>query len=328
MFVIWSPDLAGSDGATFDEFVLASPAGHPSQTRAWGNVARAGGHVTPNMIVVSEGGRVLGTALLLRAHVACVGLPWAWIERGPVVRRLEDLGPVLQCLGREARSRGIAKLRVMPYWDGDDAQGAERALRAQGYRDVQQPDGAHATTLRLDLTGSEEQLFSGSSMDQVRWRTRQAERAGARARRGTAPDWVSLKAMHAVLMRSQGKRVKSDAWWRALEHFAATDARGALFACDYEGRVVAACVVLRHAKLVTYSFGASLDVKLPFSRAILPLVTAIRWARNTGCATFDLGGVPMQGDRDPKRNAIATFKYDFDKRRVPLTREHARWLIP
>jgi hypothetical protein len=281
------------------------------------------------LVIVSDGARVSGTALLLRGRVAGFGLPWASIERGPVVKAVEDLGPVLECLGRTARSKGIAKLRVMPYWDHENAMATERVLRAQGYRSVQRPDGAHATTLRLDLAGKDdEQLFAGSSKEQVRWRAGQAERAGARARRGSAADWVCLQSMHAALMTSQGKRGKSGAWWNAVQSFAATDAHGALFACDYQGQVVAGCLVLRHGRLATYALGASSGLKLPFSKAVLPLVAAIRWARDAGCATFDLGGVPMADDPDAKRNAIATFKYDFDRQRVPLTREHARWLIP
>ena len=82
---------------------------------------------------------------------------------------------------------------------------------------------------------------------------------------------------------------------------------------------------MRHGALATYAWGASVPEKLPFSKAIPALVAAIRWARDVGCATFDLGGIPLDGDSDPKRNAIATFKYDFDKQRVRLVREHSGW---
>jgi lipid II:glycine glycyltransferase (peptidoglycan interpeptide bridge formation enzyme) len=97
--------------------------------------------------------------------------------------------------------------------------------------------------------------------------------------------------------------------------------------CDFEGRVVAGCVVLRHGNLATYAWGASVADKLPFSKAIPSLLAAIRWARDGGCSTFDLGGIPAETDTDAKRNAIATFKLDFDKKRVRLVRRHARWLV-
>jgi lipid II:glycine glycyltransferase (peptidoglycan interpeptide bridge formation enzyme) len=131
--------------------------------------------------------------------------------------------------------------------------------------------------------------------------------------------------MHAGLMRAQGKRDRPARWWDAVRRFVSDDSRGALFACDHAGRTVAAAVVLRHGGLVTYAWGASVPDKLPFSKAVPALVAAIRWARDAGCHTFDLGGIPLEGDLDPKRAAIATFKHDFDRTPVRLVREHAGW---
>jgi len=326
MHVTWAPHLDGSDAAAYDAFVLASPAGHAQQTRAWAELARAAAHVTTRLALVRDAGGEVGAAMVLRPAVAGLPLPWAWVERGPVVARASDAGRVARAIAREARRHGVARLRVMPYWAGDDALRAEESLRAAAFRDVQRPDGAHACTLRIAVGGKDDaELFAGKSKEQVRWRSKQADRAGARARRGTPEDWRLLRAMHAAMMRTQGKHDRPAAWWSALERHVADEMRGAMFACDFEGRVVAACVVLRHGDLATYAWGASVPDKLPFSKAIPPLVAAVRWARDVGCGRFDLGGIPLEEDRDPKRNAIATFKLDFDRTRVRLVREHAGW---
>jgi hypothetical protein len=318
-----SAELTGPAAAEYDAFVLASPAGHAAQTRAWAGIARAGAHVKPGFALVRRDGRLVGTALVLRPAVARVALPWAWVERGPVVADVASLGEVVRALRRALRRRGVARLRAMPYWANDDAPRAETALRAAGLHDVQAPDGPHACTLRLALGTGE--LFAGKSKEQVRWRARQAEKAGAVARRGQERDWSTLRTLHAGLMQSQGKRDRPEAWCDAVRRFVSDDARGAFFACDHGGRTVAAAVVLRHGGLATYAWGASVPDKLPFSKAIPSLVAAIRWARDAGCHTFDLGGVPLEEDRNPKRAAIATFKYDFDKTRVRLVREHGGW---
>ena len=317
--------LSGSVAAEYDAFVLASTAGHAAQTRPWVEVARAGSHVRTSFAVVRREGRIVGGALVLRPALLGVALPWAWVDRGPVVAEVALLADVTRALGRALRRRGIARLRVMPYWANDDAARAEELLRSVGLRDVQTADGPHASTLRLALGGPEVELFAGKSKEQVRWRARQAERAGAVARRGEERDWGRLREMHRDLMQSQGKRERPDRWWNAVRRFASDDARGALFACDYNGHTVAVAVVLRQGGLVTYAWGASVADKLPFSKAIPALVAAIRWARDVGCHTFDLGGVPLEEDRDPKRAAIATFKYDFDRTRVRLVRAHAGW---
>jgi hypothetical protein len=296
------------------------------QTRPWAEVARAGAHVRTAFATVRQGERLVGSALVLRPVALGVGLPWAWVERGPVVEDVAALADVTRAVARALRRRGVARLRVMPYWADDDAARAEGLLRSIGLSDVQTADGPHASTLRLALGGrSDADLFAGKSREQVRWRAGQAAKAGAVARRGEDRDWAHLREMHRGLMRAQGKRDRPGAWWDAVRRFVSDDARGAFFACDYDGRTVAAAVVLRHDGLATYSWGASVPDKLPFSKAIPALVAAIRWARGAGCHTFDLGGIPLEGDRDPKRAAIATFKHDFDRTRVRLVREHAGW---
>jgi hypothetical protein len=245
------------------------------------------------------------------------------------VERVEQVGPVTAAMARAARGRGVAHLGVMPYWTEEAAAVAEDQLAGVGFRDVQRPDGSHVCTLRIGVGGlNDAALFAGKSKEQVRWRAKQADKAHACARRGTsAADWATLRELHGEMMRSQGKRESSPAWWSALQSFASDDARGSLHVCDFEGRAVAACVVLRHGALATYAWGASVAQKLPFSKAIPSLVAAIRWARDVGCVTFDLGGIPAESDTDAKRNAIATFKLDFDKKRVRLVRRHARWLF-
>jgi peptidoglycan pentaglycine glycine transferase (the first glycine) len=317
--------LSDADARAYDGFVLASPAGHVAQTRPWAAVARAGAHVQPTFAVMRDGGKVVGAALVLRPVVVGVPFPWAWTERGPVVDDVAFLGDVTRALALALGRRGVVRLRVMPYWSDAHAEGAETELRSAGMHRVQTPDGPHASTLRLPLDVSADALFGGKSKEQVRWRSRQAEKAGAVARRGGAQDWHRLRELHRGLMEGQGRRDKPDRWWNAIQSFASDDARGALFACDHGGRTVAACVILRHGPLASYAWGASVPEKLPFSKAILALVAGIRWARETGAATFDLGGIPQDDDHDPKRAAIATFKYDFDKKRVRLVREHAGW---
>jgi lipid II:glycine glycyltransferase (peptidoglycan interpeptide bridge formation enzyme) len=321
-----TPELVGAAAAEHDAFVLASPAGHTAETRAWAEVARAGARVRTSFAVVRREGRLVGSALVLRPVALGVALPWAWVERGPVVADVAALADVTRALGRALRRRGVARLRVMPYWAGDEAERAETQLRSAGLHDVQTADGPHACTIRLDLrVATDAELFAGKSKEQVRWRAKQAEKAGAVARRGEERDWERLRELYGGLMRAQGKRDKPARWWDAVRRFVSDERRGAFFACDHDGRTVAAAVVLRHGGLATYAWGASVPDKLPFSKAIPALVAAIRWARAAGCHTFDLGGVPLDGDRDPKRAAIATFKYDFDRTRVRLVRQHAGW---
>jgi len=326
MQVTWDADWGEEDAADYDALVLRSPAGHPAQTRPWAEIARAGALVTTRFALVRDGRDAVGAALVQRPSWAGLRLPWAAVERGPVVREPGALAEVTRVLRRALRRRGVARLRVMPYWSDEGAATAEAALRDAGLRDVQRPDGAHACTLRVALGGRPDaQLFAGGDREQLRKRIRQAERAGAVARRGVDRDWDAVPSLYRAMMAAQGRRDRPAAWWAALRRHVADESRGALFVCEAGGGTVAAAVVLRHGAQATFGWGASVTEDLPFSKSVPALVAAIRWARDAGCERFDLGGVPLEDDRDPKRNAIARFKLVFDPHRVRLVREHAGW---
>ena len=105
-----------------------------------------------------------------------------------------------------------------------------------------------------------------------------------------------------------------------------------LFFTEQAGAPVAVALTIQHGRLVTLLLAASARAPQEpapfqkFGKMVPALVAAVEWARARGC-DFDLGGVPMTGDDDPKRAAIAQFKRDFSKTRVELAGAHARWLI-
>jgi vancomycin resistance protein VanK len=322
----WTLRLEGEDARDYDAFVARSPSAHAMQTRAWARVAEASGPVSTSFVVVRDGPRVVATALVRRPCVARVALPWASIDRGPVVAEPGLLGDATRAMAGALRARGVLRLRLMPYWTEGDAVRAEEALRTSGWKDAQHPSGAHAVTLRLPLTGkTDAEIFAGGAREQLRRRVTQAARAGAVGRRGEPRDWARLRELHGDLMHNQGRSDKSERWWSELQRFASDDAQGALFACDFANRTVSVAAVLRNGSVAAYAWGASVSERLPFSKAVPCFVAAIRWARDAGCSAFDLGGVPPAGDLDPKRAAIATFKHLFDRTPVRLVREHAGW---
>jgi peptidoglycan pentaglycine glycine transferase (the first glycine) len=323
---IWTSKLNARDAADYDRFVLDSTGGHFAQTRAWAAVAERSRPCRARFFLAREAGRIVGTALVLRAHLGPVALPFARVDRGPVCARTTDVKRVVQALSSLGRRKGVARLAVMPYWAGEDAAQVERDLQQVGFRDVQQADGSHAATLRLVLENrSDDQVLAGSERAHLRHLLREASRSGAVVRTGERRDFEAHTRLVAARLRSAGKRDRSTAWYDALWRWLDGERRGRLFACHHSGTVVATVIALRHGALATYAFGASLPGNYGFSKSILPLVAAIRWARSEGCSHFDLGGIPLADDRDSKRAGIAHYKLHFTKIRVPLVREHRRW---
>jgi hypothetical protein len=324
--IVWARSLLAADGDDYDRFVTEALSGHYAQTRAWESAALASRPSVVRYFLARDRGRVVGTALLTQTAVGPLRLPTAIVERGPVCRAPEDLARVTRALATAARKRGILRLKVMPYWTGDAAKSATRALTEAGFRDSQRPDGAHARTLRIDLSRTtHDALLRGAARERLRKRWRQAQREGALARRGGPSDLETHRSLRDRMMRAQGKSRRSAAYYDALwTHMLSDEARGALFVCERDGETLATVVALRHGGLVVYAEGATTLEASPVSKTIPALLAAIRWAERAGCHTFDLGGIPLEGDHDGKRRRIARLKLDFSRDPVTLVREHSR----
>jgi lipid II:glycine glycyltransferase (peptidoglycan interpeptide bridge formation enzyme) len=323
---VWTARLSENDARDYDDFVRGARGAHYAQTAAWAPVATAGKKRAARFFLARSGGRVVGAALVLRPNAGPLVAPVALVERGPVVDEIESLCDVLVALVSTARLHGVARITAMPYWAGDDAERAEAALARAGFTNVQELDGAHASSLRVDVGGkTDDAILAGSERKKLRYELKNAERAGATVRRAAPSEMATLARLDAALAHAQGRGARG-AWFDAVaDYLRAGDDRGALVVCEHEGAAVSAVLVLRHGKTAVYVAGASIVEPRPFSKTAMPLVAAAMWARDAGCDTFDLGGVPMPGDVDEKRIAIAQFKRDFAKTPVRLVREHARW---
>ena len=325
---VWLKDsLSPRDAEEYDRFVEDAPGGHYSQTRAWSDVATAGRPLAARWFLAQDGGKTVGAGLLLRPRAARFLLaPVAYMDRGPVCADPERVGHVVRALLGATRLHGIGRLAIMPYWTGADAGAVERSLVRGGFKNTQKADGAHVNTLRLPIGDrTDAEILSGGERAMLRRKLKQAEKAGARARMGTAADIATLSRLHGELMSEQSMSKKPALYFERLTQVLAPAGPAGLFVCEHEDAVVASALIVRHGDVATFVLGASDRSHRSFSKMVLPFLAAIRWARDLGCTVFDLGGIPTEADTDEKRRNIAQFKFDFDRTRVKLVGEHARW---
>jgi hypothetical protein len=295
--------LAGPDAAVYDAIVER---GHFLQTRATAALACAGRPRQVRHIVVRAAGQPIGAAQLLRLG------PIGWIERGPVASE-RALPAVMTAIERAARRRGVLWLQVSPYLD----EPAGSWLTARGYRPEPGFGGLHRQTGRLAVEASEEALLAGHARAKLRTEVRRAVRHGALTV-SDDPDGPRL------LARLAGRPAS---WARAVAELVDRGSSAIVVGRDAQGPV-GAVLVVAHGGLATYLSGAAIGAPRPYGKLVLPLVAAIGWARRRGVPTFDLGGLPARGDRDPKRAAIARFKAMFAPEPIALIAPHRRWLWP
>ena len=321
---VWTANLAAADAEAYDRFVATASGSHFSQTRAWAAVAANAKPCAVRYFLARRDGRVVGAAQVVRGHILAP-LPFARVDRGPVCNDPRDVADVAAALVAEARCHGVARLSVMPYWADDAARIASHALTARGFTDTQTVAGSHVRALRLDLaTLSEGEAFTGSDFTKLRKELRRAERAGATARRGTEQDIDAYR--HFMGTREHGKRGPGEAYYDALKnYFSASRSDRAIFVGCHDGEAVSVILAARHGPVTFYVAGAASERDLSFSKMIQPMSQAVLWAKENGSIAFDFGGMPMEGDTDHKRNAIAAFKRTFSRTEIALVHEHVRW---
>jgi lipid II:glycine glycyltransferase (peptidoglycan interpeptide bridge formation enzyme) len=319
--------LEAHEAAEYDAFVATARAGSFAQLRDYEALATSDRPFTARYFLARDGAKLVGTALVLRSRLARLPLPFAQVERGPVVDDLDRLPEVVRALRRTLALRGVARLAVMPYVSGDDRLEIERGLSQQRFRPVDDPAGSHVLTLRMPIDAPKvADVYSGSFRKTLRYELKHAEKAGVVCARARGDDALAFVRLSQTAMAAQGKTGKSDAFGRALSRVTLASDRIAVFVAREGDQPIGAVVMARTDSRLTLLLGATSLEKKPYSKMSPPLAEAIAWGRSLGAKELDLGGIPRRDDPDTKRKAIAAFKYGFSRDEVDLVREHVRWL--
>jgi len=319
--------LEGADADAYDSFVAAASDGSFAQLRDYAALATSDRPFSASYFLAREGNKVVGTALVLRSRLGPLPLPFAQVERGPVVDDVSRFPEVLRALRRALRLRGIARLVVMPYFAGDLAARAEAMLRDQRFRPDDDPNGSHVRTLRMPIDAPKEaDVYEGSGRKTLRYELKQAKKLGVVTTRVRGRDSRALVELLNETMTAQGMRGKDPRFAEALDEVTRVSERIACFVSRDAERDLGAILVARTDTRLHLVLGATSNEKRPFSKMSPPLEAAIAWARTYGTRELDLGGIPREGDTDEKRLRIAAFKYGFSKDEVSLAREHVRWV--
>lgn len=272
------------DAAEWDALVTRLD-GQPFQSWAWGELKSAFGW-DPVRLATRDG--TAAAQLLIRAFR---GLAVAYVPRGPLVSgaRGPD-GALVAELIRRARSQRAAFLRLEPnVLENDEvAQELTAGLRAAGFKPSDrtlQP----RSSIRLDLSGSEDHLLAGLSKGH-RADIRRAERDGVTVREGSIEDDPEiLEQMLAATRERKEFGYHSAAYWRRLMRAFGDAAQ--LQVAEREAEPVAASIVLAWGAYGVYLAAGSTRAGLDHRAAHLLQWHAIRWARKRGARTWDLWGI-------------------------------------
>lgn len=289
-----SPHLSPPDPAAWDAFVEAR-GGHILQTSRWGALKRAFGWQDA-LVAFGRGDDIAAGALVLTRRLPLRLGTIAYVPRGPIVDWEDEAatGALLAALADHARRQRAVLLKLEP--DLPDSPAMRERLAAMGL--VESPQTVQPPrTILIDVEGPQGDVESDDDATLMRMsgstrrKIRQAYRKGIQVRRGGAADVDSFAQLAEVTGERNAFGVHSAEYYRrAAELFAPEHAT--LLMASYQGIDVAGLFAFALGKMAWYFYGASSNRERNRMPTYALQWEAIRWARERGCAVYDLWGVP------------------------------------
>jgi lipid II:glycine glycyltransferase (peptidoglycan interpeptide bridge formation enzyme) len=222
------------------------------------------------------------------------------------------------------RQRAIC-LKIEP--DLEDGEPAAASLlgmcRDMGFRPSPQTIQPRRTVL-VDLNDEPEMILKRMKQ-KTRYNIRLAARKGVTIRPGTEQDLAAFYRLMERTAERDGFGIHSQAYYQAAHQLFVPSGQGRFLLAEYQGQLLAGLVVLAFGDTACYMYGASSDEHRNRMPAYLLQWEAMLWAREQGCGTYDLWGVPDEDEaaleaRFTQRNdglwGVYRFKRGFGGRLV------------
>jgi peptidoglycan pentaglycine glycine transferase (the first glycine) len=282
----------------WEDYLASFPEAHILQTRAWGDLKSAFGWratyvITPEKDALSG---QLGAQILFRQLP--LGLTIAYIGKGPVgsEKALADLA-CLDSLWREVDGLCRKQHAVFLKLESDQFEtgvglGNNSAIDPlaplPGFRPSSQTIQPRRT-LVVDISQDEEHILSRMKQ-KTRYNIRLAAKKGVLVHPST-----DLDTFHRLMLVTAERDMfgvhTRDYYQRAFQLFQ-PQGQCILLLADYQGEPLSALMVFARGQRAWYFFGASGNAHRECMPTYLLQWEAMRWARERGCISYDLWGVP------------------------------------
>lgn len=302
----------------------ALPNAHPLQSWTWAQFkSRWGWDAIPCLLTVAENSwNPLAAAMILKRPVPRLPYSILYAPKGPILdyndgalRRV-----VLSELENIARQEKAIFLKIDPNvvksW-GLDAERPSpiggkfsKELAQRGWRpsaeQIQFPN-----TVEIDLRQSEDEILAAMKQ-KTRYNIRLAERKEVHIHHGTPADFPAIVQMYQETAVRDGFSIRPveyylDAW----QSFYDAGMAHPLIAA-YEGKPIAAVVLIKFDQTVTYMYGASTNEERNRMPTYLLQWEAIRWAKAQGAHIYDMWGAPTEFAETDPLWGVWRFKQGFN----------------
>lgn len=302
-----APDLTFTAAHNQEEWdaLVASWGGGLLQSWAWGEFKARTGWLAARVLCVRDGQPVAAAQWLQRRAPILGNL--AYVPRGPVCAPGESTSAhaIVGHVAVEARRAGAIALWVEPPWEAN--QGPQLPADFGSTPDYIQPP---ATGL-VDLQPPPEAVLAGfhSSM---RRNIRLASRRGLKVRVAqTDKDWHDFYALLTETAERDSFGIHTWPYFATMRETLETAGLATLFLAEHTGRPVGGLLLTAFGNTATYLFGASATAERDLRIGHGLQWHAMCWAKESGCHTYDLWGLPATSDPNEPLAGVHRFKRGF-----------------
>jgi peptidoglycan pentaglycine glycine transferase (the first glycine) len=281
----------------WDRFVL-SREGHLLQSWAWGEFkARFGWDVERLAVRDETGDQVNGVAQILIRRLPLGSL--AYVPKGPVVEPgdRETWVRVLRRLREFGQQRGVTFLKIEPDWEGEHPQ--SQLFIEEGFK-LSDRAIQPATTIVVSLKADEEEILA-QMKSKTRYNVRLAQRKGVTVQEGGEEDVSLFYELMEETRDRDAFGIHAEEYYREAWRAFAPQDQAKLFLAYYGDEPLGGLMVFAFGSRAYYLYGASSDRHRNLMPNHLLQWRAMLWARERGCTSYDLWGIPDEageGDED------------------------------
>jgi lipid II:glycine glycyltransferase (peptidoglycan interpeptide bridge formation enzyme) len=214
----------------------------------------------------------------------------------------------LQRVKEHVRARGAFLIKVEP--DARAGYAGEEALKGVGAfkteETIQPPN-----TIHIDLTAPLDTIL-GRMKSKWRYNIRLAERKGVVVREGNAGDFGKFYELMKLTGERDSFAIHGESYYRTAFEQLHADDHARVFVADYEQHALAMIFVTAFADEAIYLYGASGNAERNRMPNHALHWAAIQWAKERGCARYDLWGVPETVQENGEEDAsLPSSLYQF-----------------
>jgi len=288
----------------WNDFVATRPGFGLLQSFEWGELKEKQGWRAVRLAVERRGEVVAVAQMLVRPAVRGL-FSIAYVPRGPLVdwEDREVTTTLLDALHMRARRCRAVCLRIEPPLLSDPC--TRDLLQSYGFHSIEHTNQPRCSMI-VNLPPDMDELLMALPSS-TRYNIRKSRRSGVTIDVGTLDDFPTFFHLMNITGEENGFPVRSREYYEQEWQTFRSLGQARLFIAHYDDTAIAAQIPFYFGEHAATFHAGSLREHRKLKAGYLMMWTAMCWAREQGCRTFDLWGIPdevgeltAQGEAIPK----------------------------